>query len=190
MIVCTGSADATVVVNEVPDIHIYASPDDGCEDLFVQFSANFNPTVAFYNWFFSDGTTLNQPSPSKIFINPGIYDATLYVISADDCENSILEADIVEVYELPVSNFIVNSNLVSMDNPIVTFTDLSTSASTYCWDFGDFSSNSNYSADVNPAHTFSHQGEYIVWQTVYIENGCSDESYTLIHVELNMFLYH
>lgn len=186
---CTGSADVNVVVNVIPDIQIYASPPDGCEDLFVQFSANVNPSAAFYNWSFSDGTTSNLPMPSKTFTNPGKYDAKLDVISVDGCENSKSELGIVDVYELPVSNFIADTTWVSMDNPVVTFTDLSTLASTYYWDFSDFSSTNNYSAEANPVHTFSGPGDYIVWQTVYSENGCSDKSYTVIHVELNIAFY-
>lgn len=186
---CMGTATTTVSVNEIPNIQIYASPADGCEDLLVEFSSNVNPAAATYNWSFSDGTTSAQPMPSKTFANPGKYDATLGVISVDGCENSKTEVGIVDVYELPVSNFTVDTNWVSMDYPVVSFFDMSSNAATYFWNFSDFSSPSNFSGESNPIHTFSGPGDYIVWQTVYSEHGCSDESYTIIHVELNIAFY-
>ena len=186
---CTGTVNATIGVNAIPDIQLYASPNEGCEDLFVQFSANVNPSPVTYNWSFSDGTTSNQPMPSKTFTNPGKYDAQLDVISVDGCESSKSELGIVEVFELPISNFKADTSWVTMENPVVSFTVLSTSAFTYYLDFSDFSSPNNYSAETNPVHTFSGPGDYIVWQTVYSENGCSDKSYTIIHVELNMAFY-
>lgn len=186
---CTGSADVDVVVHAIPEIQMYASPSDGCEDLYVQFSANVNPAAASYNWSFSDGTSSTNPMPSKTFANPGKYDASLEVVSLDGCVNSRSEIGIVEVFELPVSNFIADTMWVTMDNPVVTFTDMSTLATTYYWDFSDFSSANNYSSEANPVHSFSGPGDYIVWQTVYSENGCSDKSYTVIHVELNIAFY-
>ncbi|HBG71842.1 MAG: hypothetical protein A2W93_12750 [Bacteroidetes bacterium GWF2_43_63] len=186
---CTGTAETIVTVNEIPNIQLYASPADGCEDLNVQFSANVNPAAAFYNWSFSDGTTSTQPMPSKVFTNPGKYDATLGVISIHGCENIKSEMGIVDVYALPVSNFTADTSWVTMDNPVVTFTDLSSLAATYYWDFSDFTSSSNYSSEANPAHSFSKAGDYIVWQTVYSDHGCSDKSYTIIHVELNIAFY-
>jgi gliding motility-associated-like protein len=186
---CTGSAEVDVVVHAIPAIQMYASPSDGCEDLHVQFSANVNPAAASYNWSFSDGTSSTNPMPSKTFVNPGKYDASLEVVSLDGCVNSRSEIGIVEVFELPVSNFIADTMWVTMDNPVVTFTDMSTLATTYYWDFSDFSSANNYSSEANPVHSFSGPGDYIVWQTVYSENGCSDKSYTVIHVELNIAFY-
>jgi len=186
---CTGTSSVTVTVNKTPEIQMQATPPDGCEDLFVQFSADVTPPAAFYNWSFSDGTTSNVANPDKIFATPGKYDATLDVITADGCESVRFEPGIIDVYELPVSNFTVDTAWVTMDNPVVSFTDFSTLASTYYWDFSDFSSPANYSAEANPYHTFSGPGDYIVWQTVYTDYGCTDKSYTVIHVELNIAFY-
>ncbi|MPM16425.1 hypothetical protein SDC9_62804 [bioreactor metagenome] len=186
---CSSTAQATVTVNEIPVIKLFASPEDGCEDLFVQFTADVNPPATIYNWSFSDGVTSNAASPTRTFNTPGKYDATLDVITADGCEDSETEIGIVNVYELPVSNFVVDSPSVTMDNPVVNFTDMSSMASSYFWTFGDYSSPANYSNEANPVHAFSGPGDYIVWQTVYSDNGCSDSSYTVIHVELNMAFY-
>jgi gliding motility-associated-like protein len=186
---CTKSANVNVVVNPNPTIQMQASPPNGCEDLFVQFSANIDPPAVSYNWLFSDGTTSNQPTPAKVFTNPGKYDATLSVVTADGCTSSKTDLGIVDVYIKPVSSFIADSNYVTMDDPVVNFTDMSTNGATYYWDFNDFSSAYNYSNEASPSHTFSAPGDYIVWQTVYSEHGCSDKSYTVIHVQLNMFFY-
>ena len=185
---CTNSNSINITVNPNPNIQIYASPSNGCEDLFVQFSANVDQPVISYNWNFSDGITSNQSNPSKLFTNPGIYDATLSVTTTDGCTSVVTNLGIVEVYVKPISMFTVDSNFVNVDD-VVNFTDLSINGSTYYWDFNDISSPYNYSNEQNPTHIFTIPGDYIIWQTVYSEHGCSDKSYTTIHVRLNISLY-
>lgn len=186
---CSNNAQVTLTVNDLPTITLHASPEDGCEDLFVQFYADVTPPAAVYNWSFSDGVTSTSATPTRTFSIPGKYDATLDAITADGCEDKKTESSIVDVYELPVSNFIADTPSVTMDNPVVNFVDMSTLAANYFWVFGDYSSTSNYSNEANPSHTFSGPGDYIVWQTVYSQDGCSDSSYTVVHVELNMAFY-
>ncbi|HOY32267.1 MAG TPA: C25 family cysteine peptidase [Bacteroidales bacterium] len=54
----------------------------------------------------------------------------------------------------------------TVNNSTVDFTDLSTNATTYSWDFGD----GNTSILANPTHTYAASGSYTVQLTV--NNGC------------------
>jgi hypothetical protein len=60
-------------------------------------------------------------------------------------------------------------SLLSSD-PTVDFTNLSTKATTYSWDFGD----SNGSTDENPSHTYSADGTFTV--TLTAESPCDTDS--------------
>ena len=53
----------------------------------------------------------------------------------------------------------------------VQFTDTSTNANTYYWQFGD----GNTSGDRNPIHTYEEYGDYVVVLTITDNNGNSDE---------------
>jgi PKD repeat protein len=81
----------------------------------------------------------------------------------------------IEVREMPCVSLPVNVTVsaVSADfsfvnnNGTVSFTDLSTNATGWSWDFGD----GNTSTDQNPVHTYSPIGNYTVTLTV---NGLTD----------------
>ncbi len=186
---CSNTAQTLLTVYETPQVVLNVTPSSGCEDLQVQFSAAVNPTAATYEWLFGDGSGSSAASPGHIFPNPGIYDVSLKVASIDGCENSVTENSFVEVYPLPVSNFIADNYTVTMDDPMVDFTDLSTIPSTWMWNFGDYGSSTNYANIANPNHTFSSPGDYVVWQTVYTNHGCSDSSFAVVHVNLNIAFY-
>jgi PKD repeat protein len=54
--------------------------------------------------------------------------------------------------------------------PVINFTNTSTGASTYSWDFGD----GNSSSQNNPTHVYQFNGTYTVCLTSTSAAGCSD----------------
>ena len=64
----------------------------------------------------------------------------------------------------PVANF---SESTSESNLEATFTNTSTDATSYSWDFGD----GNVSADENPVHSYTFKGQYIVTLTATSSEG-------------------
>jgi PKD repeat protein len=65
----------------------------------------------------------------------------------------------------PVANF---SEVTSTSNLTATFTNTSTDATSYSWDFGDGTT----SSDVNPAaHTYAYKGQYLVSLTASSTEG-------------------
>ena len=78
---------------------------------------------------------------------------------------------------LPVANF--TSNVTSGKDPLtVQFTDLSTNATSWYWDFGDGFN----STEQNPIHTYSTAGNYTVNLTAINGNG-KDSKLATITVE-------
>ena len=71
----------------------------------------------------------------------------------------------------------------SVDGKTVTFTDASTDATTYAWDFGD----GNSSTQPSPTHTYDANGSYIVKLTVTNETGedSKQEVFEIINVVID-----
>ncbi|MBI3511050.1 MAG: T9SS type A sorting domain-containing protein [Bacteroidetes bacterium] len=73
---------------------------------------------------------------------------------------------VVTVHPLPVASYTYNST----NMPTVVFTNGSTGATTYTWDFGD----SNSSSNLSPTHTYSGNGNYTACLTAMTSFGCAD----------------
>jgi PKD repeat protein len=86
--------DTTVIVYEQPDAELVVTPD------VVYVSDPPSPSdkpVNFYNltteyetvtWDFGDGTTSNEVNPVHNYLNTGVYDVTLHVVTENQCYDS------------------------------------------------------------------------------------------------------
>lgn len=83
------------------------------------------------------------------------------------CE-SISDPIITNVLPKPVAFFEASATFI--ENDPITFTDQSTGASSWFWDFGD----TETSTEQNPTHTYVEAGLFEVVQTVYSAEGCND----------------
>jgi gliding motility-associated-like protein len=150
-----------------------ASGNFGCQPIEVLFqngSSNLeNPT---YVWDFGDGSTSTDVNPTHIYPNPGIYDVTLTVTNSTGCINTLTINDLVEVYEVPVADFIADPQSATIDNPTINFSEqVNIPFALIRWDFGD---SSNISVEPNPRHTYGAPGSYLVVMYTETEHGCWD----------------
>lgn len=72
------------------------------------------------------------------------------------------------------------SNSSPAQNEVVNFTNTSTGATIYAWDFGD----GNLSTDNSPAHSYTSIGTYTATLTATNANGCSHTSSFQINVQV------
>ncbi len=86
----------------------------------------------------------------------------------------------------PVAKFSANKTNAKTGEEIA-FTNESTDAGSYSWDFGD----NNTSTEENPTHTYETAGSYIVELTVYSDNEKESDSYTqsISVIQANEFTY-
>ncbi len=177
---CTGSASTTVTINALPAIGFLASPLEGCEPHEVNFS--FSPTSDFlpasWSWNFGYGSASStNENTSYLYTEHGIYVATLTALSADGCPVSATTT--IQVWPMPVAEFSAHPDVVTTTDPTVHFTDLTTNANSWRWDFGDpASGNFNLSDMQYPMHDYLQAGNYNVTLNVTNEHGCSD---TVVH---------
>ena len=119
-------------------------------------------TIATWNWNFGDGDSSAAQHPEHIYSLAGNY--TVKIIITDDLQNKDSVEKVITIHQLPVTGFTYSFN----DSVTVNFSNNTTGAGEYYWQFGDDST----STGVNPMHTYAARGVYEVCLSGYNVNGC------------------
>lgn len=192
-----GTYDVTLTVTSINgctntstnQINVYTSPVVGfiptsvCEDEVANFmdqstSAPGDPIIGWF-WDFGDGVgTSTQQNPNYIYTNLGSYDISLTVNTAN-CVGTDTIAITVE--PRPTAGFTPDVTAGCTDLA-VQFTNTSTGAVSYFWDFGD----GNTSTAQDPAHIFVNPGTtdstFNVMMVASTTFGCTDTAWQAITV--------
>ncbi|MGB1317136.1 MAG: PKD domain-containing protein, partial [Flavobacteriales bacterium] len=103
----------------------------------------------------------------------GLTPAATYFVLVDGYDGA--EGDIL----VTLTETTVDADFTSVATGLsVAFTDASTGAVTYAWDFGD----GNTSTDASPTNVYAADGSYTVCLTVTDANGCTSEYCEVIQV--------
>ncbi len=152
---CSDTEIVNVTIHPLPTASYTKSATQSCTPLNV----NFNSTsvgASTFDWNFGDGSSNSSiAAPSHSFVNSTEHDTTfivrLIVTSAFGCKDTIIDS--VKVFGTPQASF--TSNAIPACAPFpVTFTNTTTSATTYEWHFGDGTANSSLT---NPTHLYTNQ---------------------------------
>lgn len=150
----TDSASVNVLVADPLNAEFTIANNEGCSPFTVNIT-NSSSGASDYQWDLGNGDTLTTSAAefSYLYINststPQTYDIQLVVKNASDCYDTIVKTIIV----YPEVNAAFNSDVVSGCSPLtVNYTNLSTGASIYSWDFGDGGS----SNQENPEHIYEN----------------------------------
>ena len=131
-------------------------------------------------------TTPVQTQPTAVNLSGGVY--TILVTDANGCTSQM---QVTVAGGLPPSaEFMNDPDTVNLMDASIQFTDLSTSAFTWTWDFGDPNSSSNNSVLQDPKHTYSDTGVYCIRLVVTDPGGvCRDTVVHCIKVEAPYTFY-
>lgn len=157
-----------------PIISFTALPNPVCAFSNVQFTSTVSEGDT-WQWNFGDGTTSNGQNPVHQYTDTGTYNVTLTVTN-NGCPETLLKTAFVKVNP-PIAKFTYQNDCANRKRFV--FTDNSTGATGWLWDFGD---GSPQSTAQNPAHIFPAFGSYIVSLTV--TNGACSHNKT---ITLNIF---
>ena len=164
----TSSATARVTPNPTASF----TAVNNCEDSTVSFSNTSSipeGSITTYKWYFGDGDSSVNGSPSHVYSAAGTYNVTLVVWSDNGCRGEVTQS--IEVYPNPTADFTF-SNVCK--NETFSATDQSSVASgsitSWFWQFGDGTTSTNQ----NPTHDYAASGNYDVTLTVVTNNGCSN----------------
>lgn len=132
-------------------------------NLIVDFE-NLSTHATSVVWDFGDGNTSNDGNPQHEFAEPGIYEVCLTVGNGCAGTETVCQS-ITVTCPVPYSDF----NYIA-DELQVSFTDNSSGADFWTWDFGD----GNSVTGQNVSHTFSASESYQV--CLIAENECGTDS--------------
>jgi len=182
---CTMTYIDTVIVLDETPLTYNAPPVEGCAPVTVQFSdTSFSdPSVIQVLWDFGDGNFSSQNNPVHVYTQPGVYTVTVNISTNNFCIGNFTftVSNMVTVFPSPSAGMSANPTTITVSDPIVTFTDLSSGASS-CWIyFGDGDSSNNCGG----THTYYASGTYTVMQVVENQYGCKDYAYLEIDANLD-----
>lgn len=170
-------------VKQIPVLHAivadFSVSDTICTGRILNLTDNSttdNDTINTWKWRFSNEAVLTQPLPQFAFSSSGNKTVRLIVSSNQGCMDSVQKTVFVKLS--PVSSF-------SLSPPggaaplTVSFTNSSTSAQSFIWDFG----NGQGAVIKNPApQIYTDTGTYNVMLVVVNNNGCRDTSFKQVYV--------
>lgn len=184
---CPDSAAIRIRVNDIPNVTIVGNTEKGCMPVEVIFNTpNANSGNGIWN--FGDGSpTESGLTVTHLYTTPGSYSVTFNYEDEIGCATQATLANPIEVYEVPHANFSYNPDEISMAQPNVQFSNLSTilGNNTYQWQIGQLYQLN----DVNPSVTFPVAGDYNIILTATTLNGCKDVISRVINVKNDYGVY-
>lgn len=180
---CTDTATVVVTIYPVPNANFNFGPNNGCGGLPVNFTNTSTGTSGSttYAWNFGDGGTATSTNASHTYTAGGTYTVSLTQTNGPGCTNT--ETQNVTVLPIPVASISgadadgdLTNCLLPADpstSEVVTFSNTTTGAVSYTWNFGDGSGTFTTAslADIN--HTYTSYGTYTVTMTATHANGCT-----------------
>ena len=175
----------TVFVNDSSLVTIHSVDTIGCPPLIVDFKATSADGGLTYSWNYEDGVvqpTINDTTFYE-YNNSGSFDVALTVTNLFGCTSAFYYPKYVEVYNVPIADFVADPEVETILNPIINFTDLSsTDVSDWYWDFGDLTNDTMQ----NPTHTYQDTGYYPV-QLIVTNGLCPDTIEKIIQIKPDFF---
>jgi gliding motility-associated-like protein len=182
--ICT-LAEFEIEEPELVQPSVSLNPASGCAPLTVDFFIETDPsTLASQSWEFgfNDGSS-DAPNPTFTYTEPGFYDVTLTVVSAEGCSVTAVYTSLISVSEIPEVTFTIEPGEVCPGAP-VQFIGGDAALGNCSWDFGD----GEESAECPSAsHIYEEAGVYTVTLSIDLPENCPDfvsESATITVLEV------
>jgi gliding motility-associated-like protein len=178
---CTSIATTTVTGNSTPPVFTTTISNIPCGSTTTTLAAACTNTDVTYVWTGPTATSIISGSNTSM---PSIGDVGPYTVIATDAVSGCTNTASGSVAQGTINAAFSANPTTGIAPLLVTFTDLSTGASTYNWTFGDGSS---VSTSTNPTNTYTTNGTYTV--TLLITSGtCVDTATAIIIVENGLTL--
>jgi len=165
----------TVRINELPDVQIEGNDLEGCRPVEARLINGTADSMTGTDcvWDFGDGEEgLSCDSILHSYDAPGCYDVGLTVTSPEGCVDSTTLVDYVCVHPYPTADFDHSPEGTTVMDPAIDFTNMSTGATDYWWDFGGLDT----STAEHPSYEFPSEGPgtYNVCLRAESAYGCRD----------------
>jgi PKD repeat protein len=183
---CTNSIDEELEIGVIPDATFLVSDSSGCGLTEVEFLAVTQDSALVYLWNFGDGSQSTQiGSAGNQFAPTGCFDVTLTLTDGAGCVGTFGIEEAVCAFPIPNAEFNASPYTTTTLDPEIEFTNGSTFATSYFWEFGD----GNTSYDPDPVHVYQGFGTFQVKLTASNGTECIDEARASIVVNPDLGIY-
>lgn len=149
-----------------PVANFTAAPVQGVAPLVVKFTdASTGTGITAWAWDFESGGSIDstEQNPQHDYLLPGVYSVTQTVTNAAGSDSKTVQGLVTVTEPAPVAQF--SADPLTGTIPLkVNFTDASTNAASYAWDFEN--DGTVDSTEKNPEHVYTAAGTYTVNLTV------------------------
>jgi gliding motility-associated-like protein len=173
---CTRTETITITSNTIaPTANAGAITPIPCGALTTTLNGTASPTTgATYSWSGPTGTSIISGANTA---NPTVGETGVYTLTVTGTNGCSSTATVAVIQGSVNAQFTANPT-TGVSPLVVNFTDQSTGAITYNWNFG----NGNVSSSQNPNNTYNGNGTFTV--TLIASSGiCTDTAYAIIIVE-------
>ncbi|MFH0896256.1 MAG: PKD domain-containing protein, partial [Bacteroidota bacterium] len=177
---CTNSVSHTISFWPIPLANF--SNTAGCANAgiqFTDFSVVSGGNINSWNWDFGNGLNAAIQNPTTQYSAGGNYNVTLVIQSDHGCRDTLVKP--ISIYPGPNADFSMSGDLTT--GGVVEFTNLSSSGTSYNWNFGDGIGTSTI---MSPLYTYLNEGTYLVTMIVTDANYCTDTATTNISIRQNI----
>jgi gliding motility-associated-like protein len=182
---CSDVEPIVVTYTSLP-VQFTSNVTEGCTNAIITFT-NSSSSSANCVWTFEGGgTQVGCGSVTQQYNTPGTYDVTLTVTDASGCTGSVTQTDMITISSQVHASFGVNVYEQTVLYPVFNFTNNSTGATSYVWEFGDGTT----SAATSPVHAYANSpGVYHVVLHAYNDEGCYDTAVVVVSVVDDLIFY-
>ena len=191
---CGSGPDSCLLINVYPNPVVSFTSDtiNGCAPVSINFSdlsTVAGGTITQWFWDFGDSTTSTIQNPTHLYGWVGSFNVKLVVTTSNGCKDSLMMVAYINTYPAPKADFILGPQPTTILDPKIFFTDKSTNAINWVWNFGDNSSADSTSTQQHPTHTYTDSGQYCVTLIVQYNSGCIDTTVKCLHINGAYALY-
>ncbi len=173
---CSDTTSQNITINIKPTSGFSVAPSNGCPTLTVNFTNQSNNADS-YVWDFGNGNTSTATNTAQAFTNTlttnKIYTVSLTAQTLLGCTDNFTQT--VTVFPNPTAS-LTTSGPAGCSPVAATFTNNSTGASSYTWNFGDLTTSTSTLATLS--HTYTNATLLIQTYTGTLvaisSNGCRD----------------
>jgi len=176
-----------VVVNDTSIVTFNPITPD-CPILYAEFKPVSADVGLTYSWDFDGDGIFDQTTSLDTgywaYNTSGIYDVALKVTNSFNCKSIFYSPKHVTVYNVPTADFSADPQIVTILNPEINFTDLSSpDVIEWNWNFGDLTTDL---INQNPIHVYQDTGYYPV-QLIVTNGYCLDTIIKFVRVKPDFF---
>jgi len=172
---CVETDQVEVIVHPKPDVVFAANFTEGCAEDEINITSLTSGIGNQCRFTINGGNPIIGCNINQVFSVSGCYDVNLEVETINGCVDDLTISNYICIDDYPIANFTVSPDELSTFKNEAEFTNLSSGAATYQWDFDD----ENFSNQTNPNHIFTIDEEisetaFNIELIAFSNLGCAD----------------